>query len=120
MKRKNGNRLRAARLLLYGCATGIACGGVISLFFGVLLSVEGVCTDSDEARARVMVTVRGVYTRLRSVVCCDCGAVLGNAIVGTSSSTLPERFPRDFLDASAPISGAGQSSGTVITASSTS
>ena len=32
MKRKNGNRLRAARLLLYGCATGIACGGVISLF----------------------------------------------------------------------------------------
>lgn len=86
MKRKNGNRLRAARLLLYGCATGIACGGVISLFLTCAKIVISFAFGMYEAAKTPLAIVCVIAL---AIVCCLLTAVVQTLAPSAKGSGIP-------------------------------
>lgn len=86
MKRKNGNGLRAARLLLYGCATGIACGGIISLFLTCAKIVISFAFGMYESAKTPLAIVCVIAL---AIVCCLLTAVVQTLAPSAKGSGIP-------------------------------
>ena len=86
MIKRNGNVSRAARLFLYGCLTGIICGGVISLFLTCAKIVVSFSFGMYEAAKTPLAVVCVIAL---SLVCCLLVAVVQTLAPSAKGSGIP-------------------------------